>query len=216
MAVAGTDSTRATKIAARLFERFAELWSEKFTKRFSGKEEVARWHETWGVGLADLSRDQLVRGFSWMVKHCEWPPTAVADFRKHCMFDPVEKGFPVAMVAYQVALAARSNTFTELSAARAGWMHGVIFHAAHDERLSWYQLKHSDARAVQVMWEPVYVDYVQRFVAGEDLTISEFKALTRDAKRETTEEEKERQVQAYAKHRAMLVDMGYRFSRGQG
>lgn len=86
-------SSLSVKILVNLWERFSHIYGYKFTATF-GESAIKDNHltetaETWGVGLRELSGEQIAIGLRECVNCGEaWPPT-LPEFVKMCKGDSV-------------------------------------------------------------------------------------------------------------------------------
>lgn len=72
-------------------------FGHKYASLFPDEESLAEWREAWGKGLADMTREELVRGVNALVNE-KWPP-GIAEFRALCRpgAEPAERKPYVAL-----------------------------------------------------------------------------------------------------------------------
>ena len=76
------------KWVSALWQRFKDIYGQKWTALFQGPEAIESWRITWMQGLLGFSGEQLRHGVEALAKaYPEWPPT-MGQFRELCWIPP--------------------------------------------------------------------------------------------------------------------------------
>lgn len=72
------------RIVSALWQRFKDIYGQKWTSLFQGAEAVESWRVTWGSAMAGFTSEQWKHGVDSVARaYPEWPPT-LGQFRELC------------------------------------------------------------------------------------------------------------------------------------
>lgn len=76
------------RIVSALWQRFKDIYGQKWTSLFQGAEAIESWRITWGGGIRGFTDEQLRHGVGKLASaYPEWPPT-LGQFRELCWIPP--------------------------------------------------------------------------------------------------------------------------------
>lgn len=166
------NTSASTTLGEYAYRRFKNTFGQRFSKQHNTPEKKNKFVRMYQRVLCDLSTGQLDFGYRRLERECQHPPSSPAEFRALCMVRPQDIGLPDWYKAYQIAARAKGRRVLEHVSTVETWQHTVIWHTAHDSRISWQALTMSKSDyAIQQQWQPVYIDNIQKFVNGENQVI---------------------------------------------
>ncbi|MBL1293033.1 MAG: hypothetical protein COB61_004090 [Thiotrichales bacterium] len=197
------------------YKRLERIFKTRFAKHYATTRDVDAFIHIWGRALADLSREQMKLGFLKCERDCMYPPSTPAEFRKLCLVQSSDMGLPDWRKAYRVASSARATEIMSHESTQQTWQHAVIWHTAHDVRLDWWYLSRQCTTdpALKAHFEPVYLDHIQLFAHGKNLSIPAkcvMPALPAAQKPQPSADELASEEAAHQAWRDSLISMGLR------
>ena len=152
--------SRETRAAvARLWQRMGEVYGAQWIKQYGEVGQAA--FETWCLALADLSEQDIRRGFSKaLARQSKWVPN-LNEFRAMCLLDPAELGMPNKDQAYLEACQHSGRPST------GRWSHPAVYVAGR--ATGWFELRQSPESKTRPIFERNYDIAIRRVLKGENL-----------------------------------------------
>lgn len=145
------------RVMRRLWVKFAEIYGHRWTSSY-GEDAGAGAGQTWALGLAGLSPEQIASGIlAAMRSGSEWPPSLPL-FRRQCMGD-----VPGERECYAEAIAA-GRSWSDHQ-----WTHPVAYSAAAQAGAG--ALRGLSERDALERFRPCYRRAVEAFMAGRALPV---------------------------------------------
>lgn len=136
------------------------MYGQRWTSQFTDDIGLRLAQEQWSKMLSGFSMDQIKAGLDRCVDdHPKWPPT-IGEFKQLCKTNPADFGLPSV-----------SDAWSQLCIEGQQLSHGVVLAARNDPRCDVYNWRMLPMDKGVKAFEPIYLEYVGRCVAGEQFSL---------------------------------------------
>lgn len=154
----------AEKAVNRFFAVMSGIYGRAWTSQFADDLSLQLAKEQWAKHLGEFDMGQIKSALDRVVDHHpKWPPT-IGEFKILCRPDPAEHGLPSVIDAWSEICRADAATGGKYS-------HGIVLAARNDPRCDAYNWRMLPLDQGQRRFEPIYLEYVSRAMAGEQFEV---------------------------------------------